>query len=342
MKKVNKLTLILAAIMLGVVGCYNPDLEVIPEWETGVNTYTTLQTGSAASFINGNPTSPINLNFRWISIDSKNTVTKVEFFLLFNEGYVDPDKNPKTARHGGTAGKLFKTLEGSAVGANRTDVGVVVTQADIYNLYKDATFNYCGTTVPVFSNSLKPARSASNPFLAGDSFSMKWTIYLEDGRKIDSWSPSTCTEFPGSNCQYGWAVVCQSNLAGTYSYSTVVSAVGPGGVMPSGPLTGTGTLTSVSTGSYTIPDVSYGVYAAVYGDNPATGVKLSDACDLLTTTGGDQYGDTYPLVVISNDGTSLTFTWANTYGDKATTTLTRTDGKTWPAALTSTPSGSCN
>jgi hypothetical protein len=343
MKKINKIVLLCSALLITFFSCKDESLEVIPEWGTAVNTFAKLKTGASSSFVSGNSAIPVTVNFRWISIDSKNTVTKVEFYILFNEGYVDADGNPKTVRHGGTAGKLLKTIEGAAVPANRTDVELSVTQAEIYNLYKDNTNNYCGTAVPVFNNTLKPGRTPSAPFLAGDSFQLKWTVYTEDGRKFDSWSPSVCNEFPGSNCVYAWSVVCASDLAGTYSYSTVVSAVGPGGVMPGGPLTGNGTLgTTTTTGSYTVPDVSFGVYGAVYSDTPAVGCRFSDACNLVTFTGSDQYGDVYSFELVSNDGTNLTFKWGNGYGDRATTTLTRTDAKTWPAGITSTPSGSCN
>lgn len=343
MKKINKIVLLCSVLLITFFSCKDDSLQVIPEWGTGVNTYATKKAGGSSSFVSGDATVPVDVNFRWISIDGLNTVTKIEFYLLFNEGYVDSEGNPKTVRHGGTSGRLFKTLEGAAVPANRADVGLSVTQADVYALYKDNTYNYCGTSVPVFSNTLKPLRTPSAPFLAGDSFSLKWIVYTADGRKFDSWSPSVCNEFPGSNCVYSWAVVCTSALSGTYSYSTVVSAVGPGGVFPAAPLTGTGTLgVTTTTGSYTLPDVSFGVYGAVYGDGPATGCRFSDVCKLISFTGSDQYGDVYSFELVSVTASALTFKWSNTYGDKATTTMTRTDAKSWPTDLTSTPSGSCN
>lgn len=342
MKKINKVVLLCSAMLVTFFSCKD-DTEVVPVWDTAINTFAKLKTGASSSFVSGNSAVAVDLNFRWISIDGANTVSKVEFYVLFNEGYVDKEGNPKTVRHGGTAGKLFKTIEGSAVPANRTDVGVTISQAEVFNLYKNNTFNYCGTPVSVFSNTLKPARTTAAPFLAGDSFSLTWIVYTADGRKFDSWSPSVCNEFPGSNCSFPWSVVCASNLSGTYSYSTTVTAVGPGGVMPAGPLTGTGTLgTTTTTGSYSLPDVSFGVYAAVYGDTPAVGARFSDACDFLSFTGRDQYGDVYSFELLSKTTTTLTFKWTNTYGDVATTTMTRTDAKTWPATLTSTPSGKCN
>ena len=93
MKKINKIVLLCSVFLITFFSCKDDSLVVIPEWGTGVNTYATLQTGASSSFISGKPAVPVDVNFRWISIDGANTVTKVEFFLLFNEGYVDADGN---------------------------------------------------------------------------------------------------------------------------------------------------------------------------------------------------------------------------------------------------------
>jgi hypothetical protein len=340
MKRINKILLICAGMLIGF-SCKDDSLQVLPVWETGVNTYATKQASSAASFLNGQAAVPINLNFRWISIDGLNTVTKIEFFLTFDEGYVDKDNNPASAKHGGKDGKLFKTIEGAAVPVNRTDIPVTITQDDVYQLYKNNKYNYCGTEVDVFSNTLKPARTPASPFVAGDTFALKWIVYTDDGRKFDSWSPSVCTEFPGSNCQYGWGVVCASELSGTYTYSTTNML--RAGVPFAGNPTGSGTATEGSEGSYSLTDYSFGLFGAAYADDPAIGsLKLSDACDFLSYKGVDQYGDAYTLTITAVSPTVLSIQWVNTYSDGGTTTLTRTDAKTWPAALTSTPSGSCN
>lgn len=204
MKNITKILVMCSVFLITFSACKDDSIQIVPVWETGVNTYATLQAGTPPAFVAGDVTKTINLNWRWISIDSKNTVTKVEFFILFNESYVDIDSNPALARHGGTAGKLIKTV--TAVGANRADIQVTVTQDEIYQLYKSNKYNYCGTSVDVFANALKPQRTAAAPFLNQDAFILKWTVYTEDGRVFDSWSPSVCTEFPGSNCQYAWGV----------------------------------------------------------------------------------------------------------------------------------------
>jgi hypothetical protein len=344
MKIFNRFFAVTIMMFTALISCKDDSLQIVPEWETGVNTYATLKTGSSSGFVNGNGTTPVEVNFRWISIDGANTVNKIEFFILFNETYVDPDGNSKLVRHGGTEGKLIKTVEGSAVPGNRADVSISVTPAEVYNLYKDNTYNYCGTSVSVFNNSLKPTRTVSVPFIPGDSFILRWVVYTVDGRKFDSWSPSVCTEFPGSNCNFGWAINCPSDLGGTYSY--VTTNIKEAGSPVAGTINGTGTLSVASAGSYRFTDFSFGVFDFVYGDNPALGtLTLSDACGFLSYKGTDQYGAAYgiyTLRVLSVTPTALTIDWSNNYGDGGRTVITRTDAKTWPNTLTTTPSGSCN
>jgi hypothetical protein len=130
-------------------------------------------------------------------------------------------------------------------------------------------------------------------------------------------------------------VACPSDLGGTYSYSTIVTAVGAGGNLGAcpRPVTGTGTLTDRGGGVYAVSDASFGQYGCAWGDNPATGVTIIDVCETITTGGSDQYGLVYEFVIISNDGTNLVINWSNNYGDAGRTTLTRTDGKEWPEGL---------
>ncbi|MDZ4715892.1 MAG: hypothetical protein SH819_10530 [Cytophagales bacterium] len=126
-------------------------------------------------------------------------------------------------------------------------------------------------------------------------------------------------------------VVCASDMGGTITFKTVVTAA----VVPIAPcqpfVTGTTIFTRVTHGVYAIGDATFGQYACAWGDSPAKGVVWNDFCNQITTTGGDQYGLTYMFSVISNDGTTLKINWSNNYGDVGTSELTRTGG--WPLGI---------
>lgn len=213
MKRLNKFLMVFAGLLVSFVACKDDDLQVVPEWETAIHTDAVTTAGTDPNFLYKG-SREISLDFLWNSIDSKNTVTKVEFFVQFNEPYVDVEGNGKVARHGGSKGILYKTLEGSAVPANRVKTVVTFSQAGIYELYKAATFDYDGDGVktPVFANPATPNRSSEGWFISGDAFQVKWNVYLEDGRVFDSWSPSTCAEFPNAACLFDWGVVCSPTI----------------------------------------------------------------------------------------------------------------------------------
>lgn len=132
---------------------------------------------------------------------------------------------------------------------------------------------------------------------------------------------------------YRVAVVCPSDLGGTFAYSQsgMSSAFGS---CP-GTITGSVTLTPVSAGatSYIVSDATFGFWNC-YGDVwTGTGVRLNDACGGLSFSGNDKYGDAYTFTFISNDGTSLVFSWRNSSNETGTVTLTSNPGKPWPLTL---------
>lgn len=213
MKRLNKFLMLFAGLLVSFVACKDDDLQVVPEWETSIHTDAVNTAGTDPNFLYKG-SREISVDFLWNSIDSKNTVTKIEFYVQFNEPYVDKDGNDKIARHGGSKGFLYSTLEGSAVPANRTKTVVTFSQPGIYELYKTASFDYDGDGVktPVFANPAKSNRSAQGWFVNGDAFQVKWNVYLEDGRVFDSWSPSVCSEFPNAACLMEWGVVCAPTI----------------------------------------------------------------------------------------------------------------------------------
>ena len=128
------------------------------------------------------------------------------------------------------------------------------------------------------------------------------------------------------------SVICPSALGGTIHYSTfVTAAVVPITPCLPGPVTGDTLFDEVGPGRYKVGDATFGQYNCAWNDNPAAGTYLEDACELLAITGSDQYGLLYSWVIVSNNGTQLVINWQNDYGDKGTTTLTRTGG--WPTTI---------
>ncbi len=116
-------------------------------------------------------------------------------------------------------------------------------------------------------------------------------------------------------------VVCPSDIAG--SYNSVTSGSTPQG----GPYSNVRkviTLTASGTGKYLLNDMSFGVYAQIYGDASPPGA-IFDICDVISgdPTNKDQYNDPFTMNGSVNPATGvLTITWSNTFGDTGTSILT--------------------
>ncbi len=122
-------------------------------------------------------------------------------------------------------------------------------------------------------------------------------------------------------------ITCISDIAGTFT--TVASGDrgdGSGGAAGAyGPINSTVTFTATATdGVYDVSDLSFGMYAQVYGDGtPVTG-RLQDVCDALTDLGDtDRFGDPFTVTGTRVAATGvITLNWSNTWGDTGTVTLT--------------------
>lgn len=222
MKRFKFYIIFLVGVFGIAVSCKDDSIVSIPNWESAV--HADVAVAGEANF-KYKSSDPITLDYYWNSIDSKLTVVKIDFYVQFNEPYIDSEGNPKVAKIGGEEGKLLRTLEGSAIGANRTKFKVAVTQDQIYALYKDATFDYdgsstdsdgdgkcdkgCNAPVAVFKNPATIAdRIEGGRFIEADEFKLLWRLTTNDGRVFKSWGVSVCTEFPNASCDYNWVVVC--------------------------------------------------------------------------------------------------------------------------------------
>ena len=79
----------------------------------------------------------------------------------------------------------------------------------------------------------------------------------------------------------------------------------------------------------------WGPNGANYSVPTASGPEITDACNVLTYSGADDYSETWSLVdgsvSVSADSKTLFYTWENTYGESAAVELTYADGSSWPA-----------
>lgn len=208
----NQLKFVPYILMISLLAfsCKDDELNPIVPWESAVHGYAKFTSTSPINFVPGDKSKALDINYQWVSLDGKNTVNKIEFFVTYNESYTDAENNPRSASHGK---KLFRTVEGNQVPTNRTNINFKITQDDIVNLYKDVTFNYGNGVVNVLARS---PRTTAAPLTTRDNFILSWALTTTDGRYFDSWSNSTCTEFEtyrgtknndgGFNCVVNWSV----------------------------------------------------------------------------------------------------------------------------------------
>jgi hypothetical protein len=225
---------IASALIAGVAtfwSCRDESLNPVPAWETAVHgegaigfnkdvSYqivkkTKTKDGKDSSYVAtekknwidsmslSDLTKTARFNHNWKSNDKLNTVTKVEFYVYWDEAYKDKDANDRVARHGGfifeDPGKLLKS--NSTPKASRDNVEYTVSLSEIYNLYKNAEFDYKDGKgkVKVIDGTV---RTEAKPFTSKDAFFIRWVLTTADGRVFQEWNPDICGgTVPGLNCQ---------------------------------------------------------------------------------------------------------------------------------------------
>lgn len=211
MIKINKYLYAILGLTFLFQGCKDEDTIKFPVWETAVHGYGKVTDGSPTDFQNGDESKIISVDIKWKSVDQKNTVTKIEIYATFNESYTDSEGNAKTASHGGSDGKLLLSIDSPP--AENTFSSFQITQQQIFDLYKTATYSYDGSSsVNVFGNNVSTRNTTDKKFIPGDTFAVRWVLTTDDGRVFDSWSPSVCTEFPEASCKIAWQVVCAKEI----------------------------------------------------------------------------------------------------------------------------------
>lgn len=133
---------------------------------------------------------------------------------------------------------------------------------------------------------------------------------------------------------YNVAIVCPSDLAGTYRYESTEMQSAFGSC--AGTITGEVSLTVADSNNpqiYVVSDATFGFWGC-YGDTWGSGnVRLNDSCGILSFSGADKYGDGYTIEVLSNTGSELRFIWVNNSNETGTVTLFANEGSPWPDTL---------
>lgn len=210
-------SMVLCLSVLILIGCRKEELNPVPVWGNALQAWGRDPvendfSGYLTPFKAADGTKSTTLRFQYNAVSPKIKCTKVELYVNYNEAYQDKDGLLATATHGGIwrekRGRLFKSYAGADLKPNRENFDVIIKPSEIYNLFKDATFDYGDGKgkVSVFS---KKSRTPEKPFNTDDGFELMWVLYGDDGNVFDNWSNSICNgEVIASpaNCFAYWLV----------------------------------------------------------------------------------------------------------------------------------------
>ena len=189
-----------------LVGCQDEALNPNKPWESGVHgfgVFAAIAEGKDGSSYSSNyakyavnfplkaqDQAKIDFKLRWVSLDNKLTVNKLEVYVDMIEYYDDADGNPKSVSLG-NGGKLIKTVNPAAT--NRQWNTFSVSATELYTAYKDATVKYDKVNlVKVFANPANP-RPTGQWFNGTEDFVLTWRLYTSDGKVFKTWnSDSIC------------------------------------------------------------------------------------------------------------------------------------------------------
>jgi hypothetical protein len=174
---------------------------------------TSLATVYSKVFFSSNnlANSKVKVNLRWLSYDRKVQITKMKVYVLFLEDYVDSQGNDATVDHGNEEGRSSTALEFPGKNHNEP-VEFEITADQVYDLYKDATFDYDkkdasgkSIVISVFNNPDNP-RPAGKRFVPGDTFQIRWEFTTADGTVYKRWSSNIAGATAFANTFLQWIV----------------------------------------------------------------------------------------------------------------------------------------
>jgi hypothetical protein len=316
MKRIFKYFFTLLLIIVAAVACRDEDLERRPSLEDNIGAVTKITPNPDRTFFNLlNPLEDEYVEFD-IDVDGFNVtrISSVDIELVFTEKDRVYDPFQEEYVDSVYAPVIVKTITTFPAKVQITGQEVVTALG----------------------------KSSVADFEVGDSFNVTFPINTEDGRRLTVALNSELCNQPGQpsfgGCNVQWVVTCPSDLGGTFNFSTTnITGDVSQGANPAAcgtGVTGTVTFEDLGGGRYNISDATFGQYDCAWNDSPAVGVVLNDVCNKVSLSGADQYGLIYSISIVNVTPTVLTIDWQNDFGDSGRTTLTRTDGKEWPADLT--------
>ena len=84
----------------------------------------------------------------------------------------------------------------------------------------------------------------------------------------------------------------------------------------------------MTCGAWAHPNIDYSVRAAI-------GPAFTDACNVMSISGSDNYGEGWSMLPgsasVSADSKVFTYDWYNTWGEAARANMRYADGSSWPA-----------
>lgn len=218
LKKIFSIGFALSLLLL-FEACRDESLNPVPEFEPAVHGFLIFDGVPFDGKINNRPQpyerdyaknfpataqdkGKVDLKIRWVSLDNKLTVNKIEIFVEMKEYYQDAEGNEKTVSLGQ---KLINTI--AAPTANRQWNNFNITPLQVYTAFKDATVKYDKVTaVKVFANPNNP-RPTGLWFNGSEDFIVTWKLYTTDGKVFKAGGSSgicgdvTSVSEANSNCQ---------------------------------------------------------------------------------------------------------------------------------------------
>lgn len=307
---------LIALIAAFAVSCGDPDLpvELFPTMEYGAYARKMSQTGTYNYYEVG--TSQVDLSVEYYDANDGANIASYAIEVEYVDNKTGGAKSkPRTA---------MRTINASEFGTNADGF----LSSDISLSFNDA-LSTLGITLADVDG--------------GAYFRYWFTITMNDGRTFgyDNTGPNMMSSSAfAALFRLNVYIVCPSSLEGAVVANS--TQVGAWSSAWTDPLTGVAdeiVMVGSADNIYTMKDDNalgaWGPNGANYSIPAASGPELTDACNVLSYSGSDDYSEEWSLVAgsvsVSTDNKTLSYTWENTYGESAAVEMTYADGSSWPA-----------